>query len=101
MIGLDFSSLWPEVKPRPPVLPVNGRTIPKIKDAQKKHIDAEIGPEEEEELEDALSPAYDQLFLMPAWWLLEILPVRNGDRASGRPGRRYRFVVLRIVFYNY
>ncbi|KAF9078518.1 hypothetical protein BDP27DRAFT_1309702 [Rhodocollybia butyracea] len=32
-------------------------------------------PEEEEELRDSLSPKYDQLKLVPAWWILELLPM--------------------------
>ncbi|TFK26834.1 hypothetical protein FA15DRAFT_692857 [Coprinopsis marcescibilis] len=35
-----------------------------------------LGSEEDEELRDALSPAYDQLKLQKAWWALEILPLR-------------------------
>jgi hypothetical protein len=33
--------------------------------------------EEEEDLEDALCPIYDQLKLKKSWWALEILPVRH------------------------
>ncbi|CAL1694705.1 unnamed protein product [Somion occarium] len=32
--------------------------------------------EEEEDVYDALSPIYDQLSLAPAWWILELLPMR-------------------------
>lgn len=34
------------------------------------------GNEEEEELRDALSPKYDQLRLMPLWYLLELWPIK-------------------------
>ncbi|KAI9511887.1 hypothetical protein F5148DRAFT_1167136 [Russula earlei] len=33
--------------------------------------------EEDEELEDALSPIYDELQLSKAWWILEVLPLRH------------------------
>jgi hypothetical protein len=31
--------------------------------------------EAEEELNDALSPLYDSLALIPAWWVLELVPL--------------------------
>ena len=37
---------------------------------------SQVGTEEEEELKDALSPAYDQLTIKKAWWALEILPLQ-------------------------
>jgi hypothetical protein len=36
--------------------------------------------EEEMELQDALSPAYDQLSLAWFWWILEVLPLRQRYR---------------------
>jgi hypothetical protein len=33
--------------------------------------------EAEEELQDALSPIYDQLQLAPFWWILEICPLKQ------------------------
>lgn len=33
--------------------------------------------EEDEDLRDALCPLYDQLSLVPGWWLLEFLPMRH------------------------
>ncbi|KAI0688127.1 hypothetical protein BC835DRAFT_1408164 [Cytidiella melzeri] len=38
---------------------------------------ARVLTEEEEDLEDALSPVYDQLQRKKAWWVLEMLPVRH------------------------
>jgi hypothetical protein len=51
--------------------------------------------EEHEELLDALSPIYDQLELLKAWWILEILPLRHlvQDRkvSSWKPYWKYVF----------
>lgn len=47
---------------------------------EKNEIKGEL--EEVQELLDAISPAYDQLKISPAWWILEILPytVKNRKR---------------------
>jgi hypothetical protein len=96
-IGLDPSTLYPFVTPRPPPLKVEEHhkirkppteEIPVRLHAtltKKRHaaIHAQhsavsipfLGSEEEEELQDALSPAYDQLQLKKYWWVLEILPL--------------------------
>jgi hypothetical protein len=100
-VGLDISSLWPEVKPRPPPSSVeDGMKILTIESAEKRKNGAKIRSEEWEELKDALSPAYDQLSLRRAWWLLEILPTQQ-EGGSDHPdssefGHRYRFVVDHI-----
>ncbi|KAJ3575742.1 hypothetical protein NP233_g903 [Leucocoprinus birnbaumii] len=76
-IGLDPSTIWPIVTPRPPPLPVTPEH--KIPEIHAQHIavppEPFLGTEEEEELMDALSPAYDQLNISKFWWLLEILPL--------------------------
>lgn len=49
-------------------------------DAQVIVEEAVVGrvlTEEEEDLEDALSPMYDQLSLGKWWWVLEVLPLRH------------------------
>jgi hypothetical protein len=101
-IGLDPSTLYPFVTPRPPPLPVGDAIVEKLKTPsmlgrflvqlrlKKKPFvqeipsgspapsyadEKQIGIEEEEELKDALSPIYDQLRLSPAWWILEVLPL--------------------------
>ncbi|KAJ7615948.1 hypothetical protein FB45DRAFT_935001 [Roridomyces roridus] len=95
-IGLDPTSLFPLVKPRPPALPVGGsgiRPIP-MPTPKSKTVDEPDEPtpanapnvqlqlrktEEELDLEDALSPLYDALslpFYWP-WWILEFLPIRQ------------------------
>ena len=96
-IGLDPSTLYPFVKPRPPPLPVGSNYIEKhpakpIPIRVHKYLrkvsvpDMEtlieaahtpfLGSEEEEELRDALSPKYDQLKIAKTWWVLEILPLK-------------------------
>ncbi|RDB14791.1 hypothetical protein Hypma_016547 [Hypsizygus marmoreus] len=97
-IGLDPSSLYPFVTPRPPPLPVGPETYHKFKKPpilerilarMKKNSASDLGvsafthiaekveviSEEHEDLRDALSPMYDQLKLKRAWWLLEVLPL--------------------------
>lgn len=82
-IGLDPATLYPHVTERPP--PVYGN-------APKPNPDA-LGPadttmsqcdpectftsEEQEDLDDALSPIYDQLRISWPWWILEIIPQRQ------------------------
>jgi hypothetical protein len=101
-IGLDPSSLTPNVKPRPPPLPVNGRKILTIKEAESVQSSKDVGMEEHEELRDALSPAYDQLSLNRGWWLLEYLPVRERyERPNGTWAHHYRFVVTPILVHPF
>jgi hypothetical protein len=109
-LGLDPSSLYPFVTPRPPaILPVGDTVIQELPltpasgirrffdcilgktlappgtvsstvstpaDATKTDETVQVGTEEEEDLKDALSPIYDQLEIQPAWWILELLPLR-------------------------
>lgn len=97
-IGIDPSTIYPVVLPRPPALFDRAKTqvleeapytsffarvynfffqnTEAKKDAAQ--LDAQKIPfinEEEEELRDALSPKYDQLSLNWFWWILEILPI--------------------------
>lgn len=97
-IGLDPTTLYPYIAPRPPLLPLADHRIqnpPAVPIPirphmflKKKKVDPEVqkilaeakipflGTEEEEELRDAMSPKYDQLKIKKSWWLLEILPMR-------------------------
>jgi len=96
-IGLDPSTLYPHVKPRPPPLAITDHKIrnPPAKpipirthklltklhhpDVHKKlmeHAIPFLGSEEEEEVRDAMSPKYDQLVMKRFWWLLELLPLQ-------------------------
>ncbi|KAJ3888517.1 hypothetical protein GG344DRAFT_79692 [Lentinula edodes] len=91
-LGLNPSSLWPKVEPRPaltaPVTPSRIRPIPRnpppplnsqdiSQDRSKGSSPSIFKTEEDLDLEDAMSPIYDQLSLAPGWWALEFLPVKN------------------------
>ena len=91
-IGLDPNSLFPIVTQRPVALKPSADTVAEIKASARsaKPTDAitdeaQAAPtaastfksEEDEELVDALCPIYDQLKLAKAWWILEILPLRQ------------------------
>jgi hypothetical protein len=87
-IGLDPASLYPNVLPRPPPLPVGDNKIRRMPKGSSVNASAapeevEVGMEEQEELHDAMSPIYDQLSLAKGWWSLEVLPMK----------RRYQRVV--------
>ncbi|KAL0063363.1 hypothetical protein AAF712_009758 [Marasmius tenuissimus] len=99
-VGLDPSTLYPYVTPRPARLPGGGSRLQAVPKETKrpwvKRLFSEFPPcsarqdatsalkdgksgrritEEEEELRDATAPMYDQLKLKPVWWLLELLPM--------------------------
>ncbi|KAJ7704774.1 hypothetical protein B0H17DRAFT_1038540 [Mycena rosella] len=91
-IGLDPSSLYPHVAPRPPPLAVGDLRIKSIPSktqskaqqeaALNNYTNSEAAPavhktEEEMELQDALCPVYDQLRLAWFWWILEFLPLKQ------------------------
>ncbi|KAJ3814915.1 hypothetical protein EV368DRAFT_61310 [Lentinula lateritia] len=90
-LGLNPSSLWPKVEPRPaltaPVTPSRIRPIPRnppplisqdlSQDLSKGGSRSIYKTEEELDWEDSMSPIYDQLSLAPGWWALEFLPVKN------------------------
>ncbi|PBK90899.1 hypothetical protein ARMGADRAFT_994888 [Armillaria gallica] len=123
-IGIDPATLYPSLMPRPPALSVGSSLIttgetqmPLLKRiiskfwnhplpasdegqtlAEEVSIeDPPIGTEEQEELRDALSLIYDQLKILKAWWILELIPLEfrqqlgNGEWVSwfglnlGRP----------------
>jgi len=98
-IGLDPESI---VNPRPPPLPVNGQKILSIKEAEAEKSNDDGGTEEEEELRDALSPAYDQLSIQKLWWILEYLPLPERILLDCQRWKyRYRFVVTLIIVYPF
>ncbi|KAJ7755772.1 hypothetical protein B0H14DRAFT_413606 [Mycena olivaceomarginata] len=105
-IGLDPTSLYPIVKPRPPALPVGAARIQSIPRSPATPAPAPPLPvsapgsgseaatpnaagasaltnvdgfltEEDLDLHDALSPIYDQLTLKWFWWILELLPLKQ------------------------
>ncbi|KAF9076899.1 hypothetical protein BDP27DRAFT_1312788 [Rhodocollybia butyracea] len=81
-LGLNPDALWPEVHPRPPPLSVSGVHIKPIPRSSAPTSgtatqSSVFKTEEELELEDAMSPIYDQLKLVLPWWILEFIPVKN------------------------
>lgn len=95
-IGMDPSTIYPVVLPRPPALFDDAKTkvietppstsflstiisLFKSSEAKRKAMQQQKNPtfinEEDEELRDALSPEFDQLKLAWFWWVLEVLPV--------------------------
>jgi len=92
-IGVDHTMLLPFVTTRPRELETSTSCVAEAKastycpDPQNVTLNdqAQASPiaactfksEEHEELLDALSPIHDQLDLLKAWWILEILPLRH------------------------
>jgi hypothetical protein len=92
-IGLDPTTLFPFVTTRLPALETSASCVAEARasthcpDALNVTLNdqAQASPiaactfksEEHEELLDSLSPIYDQLELLKAWWILEILPLRH------------------------
>ena len=94
-VGLDPSTLYPIVTPRPPALKPSIPLITNVKasghaveptDAtltDESHgllttvSESTFKSEEDEELADAQCKIYDQLKLAWGWWILEILPLRH------------------------
>lgn len=79
--GLDPSTLYPEVKIRPPpVTHFSGNPPPKQRPVPLMSLDgtlrdiADFVSEEEEDLADALSPINDMLKISKTWWILECIP---------------------------
>jgi len=85
-VGLDPTSLYPLVLPRPPPLPVGSARIRSRRDPIKAEP---LGTEEEEELKDALTPAYDQLEIAWYWWILELLPTKHRFQKGDASWRSY------------
>ncbi|KAG6864997.1 hypothetical protein C0991_005732 [Blastosporella zonata] len=86
LVGLDPATLYPHVQQRPSPLPLGGAQIQHIPSSNVKALPNYSGTdtlveitktEEEYELQDALSPIYDQLSLAWFWWFLELLPLKR------------------------
>ncbi|KAJ3511638.1 hypothetical protein NLJ89_g3982 [Agrocybe chaxingu] len=80
-IGMDSSTLWPEVKERPqPVTSFSGesppltRPLPQVGVKGNSEDVSDFVSEEEEDLADALSPVNDMLNISKSWWILECIP---------------------------
>ena len=105
-VGLDPSTLYPEVLPRPPAITIDSRSISNqptlpsswwtwlfsktaaddsstatsqqaLFSSATSNGELGNGTEEEEDLKDALMPIYDQLVLAPGWWTLEVVPLQH------------------------
>ncbi|KJA17889.1 hypothetical protein HYPSUDRAFT_205861 [Hypholoma sublateritium FD-334 SS-4] len=86
-VGIDPSTLYPFVLARPPPLSAAGKRIKSVHDPAPENYEDYAGLsafsseqlkiEEYHELQDALSPIYDQLDLAWFWWILEYIPFRQ------------------------
>lgn len=89
-LGIDPTSVYPDVEPRLPRLPADDALIQRIPKsippspatADVNGLAAEIVymSEEEHERLDAISPIYDQLELAWFWWLLEYFPMKQSHQ---------------------
>lgn len=91
-IGLDPSTLYPFVVPRPPPLVATESVVAKLRESihaaeatdgtltdevqASPNAACSFKTEESEELGDAVCRLYDQLKLSKSWWILEIIPLR-------------------------
>lgn len=100
-IGLDPASLYPHVVQRPPPLPLGNLKLSPIPSAksvaqsvkdkagknyagESEEVEAHALTEEEHDLQDALSPVYDQLSLAWwFWWIMELLPMKHKFQRAG------------------
>lgn len=97
-LGLDPTTLYPSLIPRPPSRSTEDKQVRTMEDEpppsllsrifdalfrRKRPAEEFVEPdipcgassEEDEELGDALSPIYDQLRIRKIWWVLEIIPM--------------------------
>ncbi|ESK89835.1 hypothetical protein Moror_883 [Moniliophthora roreri MCA 2997] len=109
-IGMDPNALYPEVKARPPALPIvpgkhfiqhvpTKSILARFSQSQREiHLPNFSGSastleraetEEELELADALSPVYDQLSLKWFWWILEFWPIKMRFQKSDNTWAHY------------
>lgn len=65
---------------------------------EKDNEKTRILSEEEEDLEDVLSPKYDQLKITPFWWILEVIPMQfRYQRKCDDWVSYFGFVLLRFL----
>jgi len=91
-VGIDPNTLFPKVLERSPAIyqdpTLHTIPVPKpflVEDDRKAVVYTDGGTfvhEAEEDLADALSPAYDQLKLARFWWLLELIPQKIKYQSS-------------------
>ena len=120
-VGLDPSTLYPDVIPRPPALMPSIPVITDVKGCSsrlcsmarslthKSHdlltpqavSEPPFISEEEEELVDAQYEIHDQLKLAKGWWILEILPLRHHMHKQQNKGKSkpyWQYVVFFLAF---
>ena len=113
-IGLDLSTLHPKVTspssaltvgptnlirdPPATPIPINILALSMKQEKQPdllKNLGCEVvlGTEVEEELNDALSPKYDQLSIVKLWWIVEVLPfIHSRQHKQGNWVRYFKYV---------
>ncbi|KAF9259355.1 hypothetical protein L218DRAFT_1003914 [Marasmius fiardii PR-910] len=91
LVGIDPSTLYPLVQPRPPLSsttinrstlldptrqrrPTTSSTL--TQNSRVAKFLEDFVNEEEEDVKDALSPLHDMLVKKPGWWILEVIPQR-------------------------
>ena len=84
LIGMDPSTIYPIVQPRPspltmfPTTPRPGQVPLPSMGTGRTLVDAnDFISEEDEDLADALSPINDMLQIAKSWWLLEVIPQKQ------------------------
>jgi hypothetical protein len=100
-VGLDVNTLYPVVLQRPPV--VDGAN-PTDTNHTAEPTDSTLVPtsqsifksEEDEELQDALSPIYDALKRHKAWWILEVIPLQfsKQNRTDAKWKNYWAYVIV-------
>jgi hypothetical protein len=111
-IGLDPSTVYPSVLPRPEPLrvgkehkirnpcpsemPIRYPIFMRQPMVKEPRLAPMLASEEHEELKDALSPIYDQMSIRRWWWLLELvpLPLRRVWHGQSTTRLRYDFPLL-------
>jgi hypothetical protein len=120
-IGLDPSTVYPVITPRPDALPlqpgdcirkppatpipINIYALSMKKEKQPNLLKDSgsdipfLGTEEEEELHDAISPKYDQLKIKRFWWTLEIIPFVHAfqQKRDNQGVRIFMYVLFFVV----
>jgi hypothetical protein len=99
-IGLDPTTLYPRVLPRPDPITFERADRSRIASDDSKGTvtvvnEGLILTEEEEDLADILSPINDELSRSKSWWFLEIMPLKlRHQKKDGNWIWRIRYVRL-------
>lgn len=99
-IGMDPSTLYPRVLPRPDPITFQRADRSRIASHDDSGVvtvvdEKLILTEEEEDLADILSPINDELSRSKSWWFLEIIPLKHRyQKKDGNWVWRTRYVRL-------